>query len=356
MSIFKSTFKPFLCRQINARQDLVSIAGTRPAEFHQYTTAKSPWVRMQSFVDYKGSNTLARKYVLQAGTLVPSPDSNNTIDYSMRYGIGSANAAYGSNLGNRAYGLQPMPGITSVNIKSKSAYGSLREATVKFFCWDKNQLDDLEILFMRSGYEVLLEWGWSLYLDTYINEEPYDASSNQGSFKNKININDKNIIKSFNSPTIDAFQSGLTQDIIYDRIKRYQHKFSGNYDATLGKIVNFSYALLPNGGYECTTIIISIGDVLDSLKINSSTGLDIASQTDKDYKTEFELLLTGLKTKDLFTSVGDLIITGRNKGLDTNIHHLPFVKQRTASTDDAGSNIYYIQFAYFIHILNERYN
>jgi len=357
MSIFKQTFKPFLCRQINARQDLMSIAGTRPSEFHQYTTAKSPWVRMQSFVNHNGSDALARKYVLEAGTLIPSPDDNT--QYSMRYGIGAANAAYGSNLGNRDYGLMPMPGITSVNIRSKSAYGSLREATIKFMCWDKKQLEELEILFMRPGYEVLLEWGWSMYIDSSVSGESYDARPDQGSVIQKVNINDRfgrGLIKSFDSPTINAFQSGITQDDIYDRIKRYQHKFSGNYDATLGKIVNFSWNLLPNGGYECTTILISIGDVLDSLKINSSTGLEIISQKNKDYKTEFELLLTGLKTNEVFSASGDLILSGKLKGLDTNIHHLPFVKQAQNANDDAGSNIYYIQFAYLIHILNERYN
>ena len=58
-------------------------------------------------------------------------------------------------------GLRPMPGITNMDIKSKSAYGSLREAVVNFQCWDIHQLEELELLYMRPGYTVLVEWRWS---------------------------------------------------------------------------------------------------------------------------------------------------------------------------------------------------
>ena len=79
-------------------------------------------------------------------------------------------------MGDRTYGVRPMPGITNVEIKSKSAYGSLREAIVTFYAWDKKQLEDLEKLYMRVGYYVLLEYGWSMYLDTNagINERTED--------------------------------------------------------------------------------------------------------------------------------------------------------------------------------------
>ena len=58
-----------------------------------------------------------------------------------------------------------MPGITGIDIKSKSAYGSLRQVTVSFVAWDIRQLEELELLYMRPGYTVLVEWGWAPYLD-----------------------------------------------------------------------------------------------------------------------------------------------------------------------------------------------
>ena len=58
-----------------------------------------------------------------------------------------------------------MPGITMANIRTKSAYGSLREAKVDFVCHNQRQLEALELLYMRPGIPILLEWGWSPYID-----------------------------------------------------------------------------------------------------------------------------------------------------------------------------------------------
>jgi hypothetical protein len=44
-------------------------------------------------------------------------------------------------------------------------YGSLREAKVNFVCHNKRQLSALEILYMRPGMPVLLEWQWSPFID-----------------------------------------------------------------------------------------------------------------------------------------------------------------------------------------------
>ena len=45
----------------------------------------------------------------------------------------------------------------------------------------------------------------------------------------------------------------------------------GNYDAILGKIVNFSWSFTPEGTYDIQLDIISIGDVIESLKVNAPT-------------------------------------------------------------------------------------
>ena len=57
-----------------------------------------------------------------------------------------------------------MPGITDINVRTKSAYGSLREAKVNFECHNRRQLEVLEMLYMRPGYMVILEWGWNPYI------------------------------------------------------------------------------------------------------------------------------------------------------------------------------------------------
>jgi hypothetical protein len=284
MSIFKSTLKPYVQRQINARQDLVKspLRGAASEYIEKddklilFSAARNSFVRMASFVNFDGKigNTsysgdqLAAKYILEGGSLYRSSQTQDGESlYSMRSGIGTDRGSYGG-LGNRQLGIRPMPGIESVNIKSKSAYGSLREATVKFYAWDKRQLEELEILFMRTGYAVLLEWGWSMYLNT--------ATSNKG--EKKIDIGRVNL-ENYLGRGINPFDIKNTEEKIYADIEKLREQHSGNYDALLGKVKNFSYSLMPNGGYECTTVLISMADVLDSLKMN------VVSTKDSDIQT-----------------------------------------------------------------------
>jgi len=129
-----------------------------------------------------------------------------------------------------------MPGITNVSVQSKGAYGSLQEATVSFIAWDIRQLEDLELLYMRPGYTVLLEFGWS-----FVNPMPkYDILN-----RSNISLN-------------DAFKD------IYKLIQ----DSNGNYDALLGYVKNYNWSAREDGGYDCTATIISLGEVLESLKVN----------------------------------------------------------------------------------------
>lgn len=410
MSIFGSTFKPYVINQLETRQALLADGMDSPKRSHNvqlYTGGKTAWVKLQSFVDYadkegdKPTDTLARQYVLSAGTLLPDAEDSNK--FSMRYGIANANGAYGSNLGNnqkgsRQLGLRPMPGITSVNVTNKGAYGSLRLTTIKFKAWDKAQLDDLEILYMRTGYPVLIEWGWSLYMDTSDKEDKdYNAPANRGHLKLNTDTINKLIskpIKSFDDPTINAFDPKLNQDDLYEKIKELSHKFSGNYDGMMGIVQNFTWELMPNGSYDCTTILVSIGDTLDSIKMNRP------SQSNKDgnasgYKTNFTQLMSDLLRNNISSSASKGVIddmrkqvlapfytpptftdavTGANEvevlsrltkyngdlfNVDTRISSIEGLNKNItpASSNSMENKEYaYIQLAYFIAVLREGFN
>ena len=229
MSIFRETFPDFVTDELKRRQ--TGMLARTPNFVHELNS-RSAWVRMSSSVNYQGNNTLAKKYVMQGGTL------NNAT--SLKFGLGSGGtSAYDSqspgNTTNRL-GIRPMPGITNVSIQSKGAYGSLQEATVSYVAWDIAQLEELEILYMRPGYTVLLEFGWD-----YINPLPKWDILN----KKDISLN-------------DAFRD------IYKSIKSSR----GNYDALLGYVKNYNWSARADGGYDCTTTIISLGEVLESLKCN----------------------------------------------------------------------------------------
>jgi hypothetical protein len=308
MSIFKSTLKPVIAAQLKARESIVSqwgdskavdakgnpiykeLVAPRDSKFLQYVAGKNSWVRMISFVNYDSKiysaktgklvndgkytgDQLAKKYVLEGGTLYQGS--------SLRSGVGESNSVYGSDLDfnnasrttdttkvlgiNRPLGLRPMPGITGVTVTNKSAYGSLREATVQFMAWDKQQLEELEILFMRTGYSVLLEWGWSQYIDHKIPTNLNDYPEVTG-------------ITTFTTKTIDPFSANqLTDNLIYTKIDSDIETTKGNYDAILGYVKNFSWQLMPNGGFQCSTTLISRGEIIETLKASGNPNIILGS-------------------------------------------------------------------------------
>jgi hypothetical protein len=197
---------------------------------------------MSSSVDVnKDDGKLAKSYILQGGIL-----NNN----DLRAGVGE-NKAYSYKTPSQSHqrGLRPMPGINSIDIRSKSAYGSLREVVVKFQCWDIKQLEDLELLYMRPGYTVLVEWGWLPYL----------------------NLDEKRNFKNieYNIQTYDKmFNNGNTKEKIWEELFDKTKSTGANYDAMFGYVKNYSWSAREDGGYDCSTTIISIGEIIESLKVN----------------------------------------------------------------------------------------
>jgi GH24 family phage-related lysozyme (muramidase) len=201
---------------------------------------------MTSAVNVNGKDTLAKNYVMLGGVLV-----NN----KLRYGVGGADKAYSnfspslssynnSTLKAGTAGIKPMPGIESIDIKSKSAYGSLREVVVNFKCHNLQQLEDLELLYMRPGYTVLIEWGWTPYLDK------------GGKLKNSIKFYD------------GVLDGNKTREEVWSELYQLSKEQEHNYDALYGYVKNYNWTARMDGGYDCQTTIISIGEIMESLKVN----------------------------------------------------------------------------------------
>jgi len=243
MSIFKDTLQLSVQKQLNARQAALK---SRTPDSIVYSNSRNSWIRMSSSVDVNGKDSLAKQYILQGGVLL-----NN----KLRYGVGGADKAYSNfspsltsyNDPNRkagTAGIKPMPGIESIDIKSKSAYGSLREVVVNFKCHNLQQLEDLELLYMRPGYTVLIEWGWTPYLDE------------NGKIKNDIKFYD------------GLFDSKKNREQIWLELYKLSETQNHNYDALFGYVKNYNWTARMDGGYDCSTTIISIGEIMESLKVN----------------------------------------------------------------------------------------
>ena len=254
MSIFRNTFTETVRKQLKTRQD--ALKSRSPKAIIQLNSRNS-WIRMTSGVNVDGTNKLAKDYIMLGGVL----NQNK----SLRSGVGDASKAYNTTSPsgtsyNTAFkagtaGIKPMPGITAIDIKSKSAYGSLREVTVQFICHNLQQLEDLELLYMRPGYTALIEWGWVPFLD--------NAGQPQSNIK-------------FYDGVLDGKASNgkADRDQIFLDLFQNSKDHSGNYDALYGYIKNYNWTARMDGGYDCTTTIISIGEILESLKIGW-TPLDI---------------------------------------------------------------------------------
>lgn len=155
-------------------------------------------------------------------------------------------------------GFRPMPGITSLNVKSKNTYGTLQEAEVQFAVWSREDLEICELLYFRPGYTALLEWGHSVFVD--------DKGRVMKAGTDTYTVSDD----AFFSPSGKTGNS-TAGSVIENKIQYHRTNSFGNYEALFGYITNFSWSFRSDGGYDCTVKIISRGAILDSLKVGKTS-------------------------------------------------------------------------------------
>ena len=197
-----------------------------------------------NIADYKNEDSLAKNWILEAGTSVGDGPGIN-----LRKGIGP-DGAYGLG-GTQELGYRPMPGLSTVSIDTKGTLGSLREANISFKVWNMNQLNVIEALYFRLGYSMLLEWGHTQYYSN-VNRE----GTAGGSFTT-------------NAYGINPFEIQRKEQVQQNIAKR-AYLTSGNYDGMLGIVTNFNWSFNQDGGYDCTLKLMGLGAIIDSLKINLS--------------------------------------------------------------------------------------
>jgi len=303
-NIVGENFYDYVRDQINVRQKYYGdreINASYVNKKKQALYANTGWAKMVSSVnvdDYVcnqlgidpnlyNSNRLAKKAVLFAGLseeyvdqqiIPPSPSQTSlsgslieTYVTNLRAGINNSgdiinNSAYG--FGGLDFGQVPLPGIVDVSVTHKNR-GSLREAQIRIKAYNKNQFAIIETLYLRLGYTVLLEWGHTVFIDNQENISGPDSLLSQeflaGNYHN--NPNQTN---------------GLDYYSVLNQIAYNQSKHNGNYDAMCGKVTNFNWDFNPDGSYDINVTLISIGDVIESLKIDNIFSDSTEVQEDKE--------------------------------------------------------------------------
>ena len=242
MAIIGNEISDYVKTQITKRQEVYGsgVSKNRTPQQIQYLNANTSWIKLASGVYVNKNsigNSLAKNNVLFNGT--------STFNGSSLVQKGGRDQTYTDS----EFGPTPMAGIISADIKALNR-GSLKKSTVKIKAHNKEQFDAIDVLYMRIGYTVMLEWGNSFYLD------------GNGDIQEIQNTLIEDLFFSFSS------DGDYTAILPYIENKR--KTYWGNYDALLGRISNFDWAFNPDGSYDITLTILSLGDIIESLKTNTS--------------------------------------------------------------------------------------
>jgi putative chitinase len=282
-------FKDWVREQIDVRQKSLGKYANIPSKDLQYYTTKTPWIRLASSVNLNKTkiesasvfqklitngltedqiigNNLAKNLILQGGALSSTIGKNdeivsNGLNSGLNNGNSLFNGAYGWG-GIEERGYVPMPGITNADVQYLNN-GALTKTTINIKCFSKRQFQLIDVLYLRPGYSLLLEFGHSVYLDNSGELQSFDTFSTSP-------------LRTLLNP------GGKSQYDIYREIEQARFDYNGNYDAVYGKISNFNWQFNPDGSYDCQVVLTGMGDVIESLKMNTTIDTGNIQVDDRD--------------------------------------------------------------------------
>ena len=274
----------YTAKQINKRQEIHGNSTSRTPQELTVLNSNTSWVKLASGVSVDKNKlkelelnenlsgmALARENILSGGTSrKPKGTSKKGGTLSPKKYSQSPVAGYEH---TEDFGIVPMPGIESISIKNLNR-GSIKKANIKIKVYSRSQFEIIDTLYLRLGYTALLEWGNTSYISN-------DTKDQNGEFKRGEFTTVKNTLvedptRFFNI----AFEKDRSWRDILPVIDRYRARYNGNYDGFLGKISNFSWDFNPDGSYDISLEMISMGDVIESLKSNVSIDTKLGKSID----------------------------------------------------------------------------
>ena len=327
-----------------------------------------------SDIDSLLDKNLAKNYILFNTIQSLTQGADATTTYGTRSGVRKTNSWGGSNnkmyggMGGNSRGLQPTPGIVGINVESVNR-GSIRKATVTLKAYNKFQFGIIEILYLRLGYLMMLEWGWDKYIDS-------------------IDANNNPVIKNVESTIIENnwFKDGsVTQLEMLQNINSFVDLYKGNYQGFFGKVSNFSWNLNADNTYDITINLITLGSVIESINaIVPSSPLTVSQlkertaalrkiyQIKTDDKGKLEegqednKIISNLGSDRISSFVAQQIATFFNQGLENNKNYYYFpnaVNQTNSNNENSNietnrskippSSRYYIRFQKLLDVIEE---
>jgi len=265
---------------------------------------KTTWTRLTSMVSIDGDNNIRNDNILYNGTTSLSTKKTPS-GYKELYDEYD----------------RPLPGITNVSVTNKGSMGSIREATINFTVWSIQQLNTFEKLYMTPGMSLLLEWGWNIMAD--------DNNTNVYSDLHKIPpISDRCMTKK-----------------IYELVDKY----NGHYDGMQGPISTFSWSIRPDGGFDCTTTIQSVGGMFLDMNIHSTSKKLTKPNVDNEHVVDENIKSTIRATVDRINGNDDkeLIIANKMMGIRIDIESAKYEEGDFNDIDKKEDHQYYVTWEYF---------
>lgn len=308
-NIIGEPLHPEILRQINNRQS-VSGAGysdsslPRTPQVLNFLNNRNAWIKMASGIsigeealfqleeiskqeggyitgpeiqDLQGIG-LAKKMVLF--NTIQSFDNEGNKQYSSRSGVRNDNLFQNSlkkmygGIGSNSQGLQPVGGITGITVENINR-GSIAKATVNIKAYNRLQFNLIELTYLKLGYIMMLEWGWDKYIDG-INQSTKEVTFQDMPYT---------IIEK------EWFGSPSTQRNMLNLIEKGRITHKGNYDGFFGKVSNFTWKANNDGSYDISIDLITLGSVIESLKINLTPPVPIDEAVIKNNQKKLAELL-----------------------------------------------------------------
>ena len=170
---------------------------------------------------------------------------------------------------NTQKGYVPPPGVTSVDFEYKND-GALAQAKVNIKCFSKEQFALIDILYMRPGYTVLLEFGHTVYKN----------NAGETVYVDTAHTLPKNVLFSTKTePSPKRLAIALQKE---------KEKWQGNYEGFYARITKFGWKFNNDGSYDITINLTGVGDVISSLNVMGAKSFAAPFSIDSKFETKPE--------------------------------------------------------------------
>lgn len=212
---------------------------------YQHITTRTPWMRSVPFIVPEDPDSeLVPKWQDWVLYSAQGKDRINN-DTIPTYGRAGLDADAESRLYRKNLRNTPVAHITKIDVSNKGDLGTIRRATLGIKCYHELDLQNIEMMYMVPGANILLEWGWYSEIKS-VNPIFLGDIYDGGKITNSTQIQEAIIKK-----TLDI------ESLLVEYEIETGENFSGLYDGLLGVVTKFNWTNNTDGSFDITVDILA---------------------------------------------------------------------------------------------------